>query len=176
MVTEKKVKPLRLDLGCGLKVKKGFVGVDLYVGPKKIDLFEFPWPWEDNSVDEINCEHFIEHMPRGLWVPFVDEMHRIMKPGAKATIVHPNLKSVRAFQDPTHQDFIPAERWYYANKDWRVNNGLDHPPYPTCNFDFDIGACFGPGWEHRTPEAAMQAATVSWDVVLDLQVVLTKKE
>ena len=57
--------PLKLDLGCGQNPKEGFDGVDLY-GEKakhKVDLFKFPWPFEDASVEEINCSHFLEHVP-----------------------------------------------------------------------------------------------------------------
>jgi predicted SAM-dependent methyltransferase len=169
------VKKLRLDLGCGLEPLKGFVGVDMYTGPEHIDLTVFPWPWADGSVDEVHCAHFIEHLPRGVFVPFVDELHRILKPGAKATIVHPNLKSARAFQDPTHQDFIPAERWMYVQQGWRAANGLDRPPYPTCDFDVEIGAAFAPEFAARSDEATMQAAVYQWDVALDLQVILTKR-
>jgi hypothetical protein len=56
---------LKLDLGCGENPKEGFEGVDLY-GEKakhKIDLFKFPWPFKDNSVEEIHCSHFLEHVP-----------------------------------------------------------------------------------------------------------------
>lgn len=168
-------RKLKLDLGCGLTPRKGFVGVDLYTGPRKVDLFDFPWPWADDSVDDVWCSHFIEHMPRGSWVPFVDELWRILKPGASATILHPNLKSARAFQDPTHQDFIPVERWFYVQRPWREANGLDHPPYPTCDFDVVAGAAFAPEFAGRTDEAVAQAAAYQWDVALDLQVTLTKR-
>jgi len=56
---------LKLDLGCGQNPKEGFEGVDLY-GDKarhKIDLFKFPWPFLDESVDEIHASHFLEHIP-----------------------------------------------------------------------------------------------------------------
>ena len=55
----------RLDLGCGQNPREGFEGVDLY-GEKakhKVDLFKFPWPFADGSVDEIHCSHFLEHVP-----------------------------------------------------------------------------------------------------------------
>ena len=58
-------RELKLDLGCGQNVREGFEGVDLY-GDKakhKVDLFKFPWPFKDGSVDEINCSHFMEHIP-----------------------------------------------------------------------------------------------------------------
>ena len=56
---------IKLDLGCGLNPREGFEGVDLY-GDKakhKVDLFKFPWPFVDNSVDEIACSHLLEHIP-----------------------------------------------------------------------------------------------------------------
>ena len=28
-----------------------------------VDLFAYPWPWEDNSVDELWASHIIEHIP-----------------------------------------------------------------------------------------------------------------
>lgn len=56
---------IRLDLACGQSPKEGFEGVDLYAPNAKhrLDLFKFPWPWADGSVDEIHCSHFIEHIP-----------------------------------------------------------------------------------------------------------------
>lgn len=56
---------VKLDLGCGQNPKEGFEGVDLY-GDKakhKVDLFKFPWPFADDSVDEIFASHFLEHIP-----------------------------------------------------------------------------------------------------------------
>jgi hypothetical protein len=56
---------LKLDLGCGLVPKDGFEGVDLR-GDKakhKVDLFKFPWPFADGSVEEIHCSHLVEHIP-----------------------------------------------------------------------------------------------------------------
>ncbi len=58
-------RELKLDLACGQNPKEGFEGVDLYAANAKhrVDLFKFPFPWEDNSVSEIHCSHFIEHLP-----------------------------------------------------------------------------------------------------------------
>lgn len=168
------MKRLRLDLGSGPHPRKGFRGVDLHCGPERVDLSVFPWPWADGSVDEVWSSHFVEHLTSLQWIGFVDELHRILKPGGRAVIVHPALKSARSWQDPTHLDHIPAERWQYVSREWRAFNDLDHPPYPTCDFAYEVAASFAPGWEHRTPEACFAAASLSWDVVLDLQVTLTK--
>jgi hypothetical protein len=55
----------KLDLGCGLNPKEGFEGVDIRGNEKAkhiVDLFKFPWPFEDNSVDEIHASHLLEHV------------------------------------------------------------------------------------------------------------------
>jgi hypothetical protein len=56
---------IKLDLGCGQNPKDGFEGVDIRGGKAKhvVDLFKFPWGFADNSVDEIHCSHFMEHIP-----------------------------------------------------------------------------------------------------------------
>lgn len=168
---------LKLNLGAGIREEPGFTPVDLYApGALRVDLQQFPWPWDDESVDEIWCCHYIEHQPPALWVPFVDEMWRIMKMGATATVIHPNLQSARAFQDPFHQDFIPMERWQYVMRYWRDENMLVSPPYPTCNFEYTIGAAFDDDRAMRSEEVLMQCAKYEWNVVLDLMVTLTKVE
>lgn len=30
-----------------------------------VDIFTYPWPFADNSVDEIWCSHIVEHIPHG---------------------------------------------------------------------------------------------------------------
>lgn len=129
-------RPLKLDLACGTKVEDGWTGVDKWAKGDRIttlDLITFPWPWDDNSVDELRCSHFIEHIPmsetmdgRDLLCAFFDEAYRVAKPGANFRVIWPALQSVRAFMDPTHRRFIPAEFTLYLSKEWRSANGLEH--------------------------------------------------
>lgn len=58
-------KLLKLDLACGQTPEAGFEGVDLRApnAQHKVDLFKFPFPWEDSSVEAIHCSHFAEHIP-----------------------------------------------------------------------------------------------------------------
>ena len=172
---------MRLDLGSGPVPHEGYTGVDYYVedvdGVITYDLERFPWPWADGEVEAVHCSHFVEHLAPGMWVPFMNELWRVMKEGAEAVIVHPNLRSVRAFQDPTHRDFIPAERWAYADKQWRVSQGLDRPPYPTCDFEIVTFGYTGvhPEFASRSEAAQTMAATHYWDAVGDLMVTLRKR-
>lgn len=58
-------KPVKLDLACGQLPTAGFEGVDLWWegAQHRVDLWKFPWPWADSSVDELHCSHHIEHIP-----------------------------------------------------------------------------------------------------------------
>lgn len=196
---------MKLDLGSGAVPQEGFIGIDLYCGERQtaryrteypytayvadnmladhvyaVDLTRMPWSWcDDESVEEVWCSHFVEHLDRQ-WVQFVDELYRILVPGGVAQIIHPNALSSRAFQDPTHRDIIPAERWLYCSKQWRKDNGLDHPPYPTCDFGTveEIGAglvfSINPAFELRNDETKMFALTHYWNAAGDVHVRLVK--
>jgi len=54
----------RLDLASGQNVRVGFEGVDIWPGAQHVvNLQQYPWPFEDESVLEVNCSHYIEHIP-----------------------------------------------------------------------------------------------------------------
>jgi len=70
---------MRLNLGCGDDKKPSYINVDVCGNPDMVcDLSKFPWPWEENSVDEVYSSHFLEH------VQDLDrtilEIHRVLKP------------------------------------------------------------------------------------------------
>lgn len=137
--------PLKLNLAGGQNNHKDFENVDLWApnAKYKIDLFQFPWPWADSSVDEILCSHFIEHIPtdyvmhngvkKDLFLAFFDECYRILKPDSIMTVICPSASSDRAFQDPTHRRFIVAATFWYLSKAWRKEQALDHYPVE-CDF------------------------------------------
>lgn len=164
---------MKLDVACGQNKKEGFTGVDI-AGDADIihDLEVFPWPFEDNSVEEAHCSHFIEHT-KDLF-KFFDELYRIMKPGANCTILAPYYSSVRAWQDPTHTRAISEMTFLYANKGWREANKLDHYPIKA-DFDFSYGYALDPYWQLKSQETQAFAIKHYINVVSDIQVTMTKK-
>jgi predicted SAM-dependent methyltransferase len=179
--------PTRLDLACGQNKKDGFFGVDLYGddADQVVDLLRFPWPFQDDSAEEIHCSHFVEHIPHWRpWFPgdvdglllFMDEVWRICRNDAKVEIIHPYAFSSRAFQDPTHTRYINEVTWWYFNRDWREAQKLDHYPV-RANFDVGIGNSWmrPDKWSDQVkhPDALGEAAAMNVNVIADLAVTLT---
>lgn len=172
---KKQNKSIKLNLACGQIRQEGFVGVD----KEKTDavdiiqdLESFPWIFENDSVDEILCSHYIEHTKD--LIKFVDEMHRIMKQGAKATIIAPYYSNMRACQDPTHVRFICEATMLYFNKSWRESNKLDHYQIQS-DFDYTYGYSISPEWTNRSEEARLFAMKHYINVINDIHFVLTKR-
>ncbi len=195
MPVKKKDEPLKLSLACGDRVPEGFKGVDIAKvasADYAQDLLKFPWSqFKDNSIDEIECSHFIEHIPHGNgyhdpFFQFFDEVYRILKPAefdpdnpniptkGFAQIVAPYYSSNRAWWDPTHQRAISEASFLYLNKQWRIDNKLDHYPVG-CDFDFSYGYALAPEWQNRSQEAQAFAIQHYINVVNDLQVQLVKR-
>ncbi len=188
-------RPIKLDLGGGAHPREGFDSVDIVALPTTahvLNLFKFPWPFEDAYVDELNANHFVEHIPL-LWVgwngslsaipetsehkemffAFFDECYRILKPGGLMTVQIPALQTSRAFQDPTHRRFIPAESFQYLNKKVREQWGIAHYNVD-CDFDVVVDAMI-PNAEGRAPEAEKRMIEHYWNYVFDWKAVLKKR-
>jgi hypothetical protein len=105
----------------------GYLNVDIAPPADQIVDLAGPWPWPDSSVDEVIaldvCEHIIDnpwHGPGAIlrsippWtdstpfrnngrIHFMNELHRVLKPGARATVETPNAaRGSGYYQDPTH--------------------------------------------------------------------------
>jgi predicted SAM-dependent methyltransferase len=102
----------KLDLGCGSSKREGFLGVDSLQLPG-VDivhnLTQFPYPFEDNSIEEIWMDNVLEHLPNPLRV--MEELHRICKNGARVNIAVPYFRSFYSAIDPTHVNFFGV--WWF---------------------------------------------------------------
>ena len=136
---------MKLDFGCGKNKQKDFIGVDIekFDGVDIVhDLTMAPYPFEDESVEQVHSSHFVEHLTGDERVTFFNELFRIMKRGTQATIIAPHWSHDCAYGDPTHK-FPPISGWtfLYLNKAWRDVNA-PHTKY-NCDFDYNIAG----SWE-----------------------------
>lgn len=179
----KKKKLVRIDLASGQNKQKGFLGCDI-VKMKGVDivhdLTKYPWPFKDNSVDEIWCSHYVEHIPHGVglqdgMVDFMNECYRIMKKGAIAKFLTPYYASNRAFQDPYHVRFVTEASYLYFTKSWREMTRLTHYPitadFEIVKYDHSVNQAF----VGRASDAMQQMVMMNWNVIDDLLVTLKKK-
>ena len=171
------VGELRLDLGAGKSKREGFLGVDVraFDGVDVVADLREPWPWEDGSVAEVNASHFLEHLTGMERVHFVNELHRVLAVGGKATIVVPHWASNRAYGDVTHQWPPVAEMWfYYLSRAWREVNA-PHNDFYTCDFDATWGYSLHPSIQSRNLEYQTHAIGFWKEAAQDLIATLTKR-
>lgn len=132
---------MKLNLGCSTDLRGGdWINVDL-VNPERstsgvtggtIQLadLDFPWPWENSSVDEIYAADIFEHLHDVPTFAFsrmvrhssarihaMNESWRVLKPGGLLTIECPDAaKGAGQWQDPTHvTPWTPNGLQYFAD-------------------------------------------------------------
>jgi predicted SAM-dependent methyltransferase len=92
---------MKLNLGASDQAIPGFLSVDICPPADIVADLSKPWPWPDSSVDEVLSSHLFEHLPSR--VHTMNELHRVLKPGARARIIVPSAtKGAGYAQDPTH--------------------------------------------------------------------------
>jgi predicted SAM-dependent methyltransferase len=121
---------MKLNMGGGKDLIDGYITVDKFKTDNAIqhNLNEYPYPFKDNSVEEIKAFHIIEHLDN--YELFFAEILRILKPQGKFHIKVPHFTSAGAFSEyHTHTGY-----WYscFTNKRMfrqtnleRSNNILD---------------------------------------------------
>lgn len=113
----------RLNLGCGENKMDGYINVDIRseVNPDVVwDLEEFPYPWNDSSIDEIHTSHTVEHIPYQKQDTMMKEFFRILKSGGKLIITCPDIQYL-------------FEHYVYGDGS---DGGLGHPHFMMEHFIF----------------------------------------
>lgn len=112
----------KLDFGCGQKKEPGFIGLDGFDSPD-VDVVHdfdvFPYPFADNTFDEIVCNSSLEHVDD--FMKAVVELHRIATPGAVIRVACPHYSGPDAYRDPTHKTFFS---YYTFDVFWKGSSYL----------------------------------------------------
>ena len=126
---------MKLNLGAGNDIRPGYVNHDItrLNGIDKVhNLNRYPWPWKANTFEEIIANDVLEHLDD--FMPAMEEIFRILKPGGIARIRVPYWNSVTCHADPTHKRgfhelrfrfFDPANPWcqerpYYTHARFEI--------------------------------------------------------
>lgn len=117
---------MKIDLGCSIFKKEGFVGIDVFDWSDKYPKDEFLQGeipevlhnFKDSSIEEVRASHFIEHIPQAKVIEFMNECHRILIAGGIFEINVPPTTGRGAFCDPTHISFWNDMSFRYYNKTW----------------------------------------------------------
>lgn len=99
--------PRVLDIGCGANKVAGAVGMD--VNPRTAadvihDLDDLPYPFADDSFDEVIGRHVIEHVQNPMAV--MAELHRITRAGGTVKLLAPHWTNPDFATDLTHRNHL----------------------------------------------------------------------
>lgn len=169
----------KINIGCGKEVKEGFDGFDiidygqLYVKDVRNGL-----PFKDDSIDEAYSRHLVpcltnfnEKYER---VAFFNELWRVLKPNAIATLIIPVWNANGSYGNPTFQEPFYEGSLFFLNKEWRTLNSPDVTQY-TCDFDPTWGYALNPNLTIRNQEYQQFALANYCNASTDLIITLKKR-
>lgn len=153
------------------------------VSPKVLDVQKdikdpqvYPWPLKDNSVSELTCTNVFEFVPGSDRGKFMDEVHRVLVAGGKASFAVRYWNTAPAIQDYMYAwPPLCEQSFLYFNKGWRAANGLDKRPIK-CDFDFTYGYNVEPDTANRSEEVRSFNIKHYNNVVQVLQIVLSARK
>jgi ubiquinone/menaquinone biosynthesis C-methylase UbiE len=133
----KALPTVRLNLGCGNHRLAGWINMDMVCTPAVDVVRDITrgLPFEDSSVDEILVDNVLEHIgPEQDFVFVLNELYRVLKPGALLNVIVPDARSQAGWQDPTHKrSFVPRSVLYWnQDLEWAGLYGI------TANFDVTV--------------------------------------
>lgn len=139
--TKPDMEGISVNLGAGTDIQPGWLNVDL-VPLDGINLVHnmaiYPWPIESNSAMQIRAVDVLEHLPpytqdlKPGVIAFIEECHRILKPGGVLFIQTPGWRAEFLWIDPTHvRGFdIASMDFFDPNTHYGTTTGF----YSDCKF------------------------------------------
>jgi len=88
------------------------------------DLNVYPWPFEDDSLDEVHAYEVLEHLgQQGDYRAFFEcfaEIYRVLKPGGYLAATCPSYRSMWAWGDPSHTRVITSGTLVFLDQEQYV--------------------------------------------------------
>lgn len=118
---------MRINLGCGRKKLEGYLNIDSNKKAKPDLIWDISkgLPFKDNTVEEINASHILEHLGDSFFT-VMDEAYRVLKDGGRFNITVPFYKSESAWGNPYHKRAFSDKAFLlYARTGFREDNDVD---------------------------------------------------
>jgi ubiquinone/menaquinone biosynthesis C-methylase UbiE len=138
---------MKLNMGCGHNKLRGWVNVDLFseCSPDLVlDLEALPWPWPDDSVDQVLFNHSLEHLGQNArtFLGIMKELYRVCQDGAQIQISVPHPRHDHFIDDPTHVRVItPGTLTLFDRRvcdEWQRKGSANSPLAHYLNVDFEM--------------------------------------
>jgi hypothetical protein len=138
---------IKLNLGSGSKILPGYTNVDKFdtYNPDIVhDLEKFPYPFKNNSVNEILLSHVLEHVGQNpdIFNKIIRELYRICVNGTIINIKVPHPRHDDFLSDPTHVRPITVLGLSLydkeLNKKWEQSGNANTPMGIIHNVNFKI--------------------------------------
>ena len=119
------IKPVKLNLGCGLDYREGYINIDI-VRNVKVDILadlNLNLPFRDCVAEEVLCVDVLEHINDPCYL--LEEIYRVCRAKAKVIVHGPHFTSATTYADMQHKrafsirvfdDFTGQTRWSFQFK------------------------------------------------------------
>ncbi len=138
---------MRLNLGSGQWKLDGFVNVDRSPEchpDRVVDLESLPWPFENDSCEEVVMSHVLEHLGEttSAYFGIIKELYRICRADALVRIVVPHPRHETFIIDPTHvRPILPESLALFSkarNRECKEKGISDSPLGLYLDVDFEV--------------------------------------
>ncbi len=105
---------LCINLGCGLRRKEGYFGVDRIALPTVDIVADLNEPLDelpDGCVEKVFTRHTLEHVHN--FLPLMSELHRLVRPNGQIEITVPHFSNPYGYSDPTHVRMFGLYTFFY---------------------------------------------------------------
>ena len=116
-------KELKLHLGCGNKIHKEYINIDIQYNPylDSQEDIRILRKYADNSVDKIYACHVLEHISRWEYLNVLKRWYTILKEGGRLRIAVPNFDACVAMYQKT-KDLPLIIGLLYGGQDYPNNH------------------------------------------------------
>jgi len=126
----------KLNVGSGSVVKRGYVNLDIVAHPGiqvRADLGKYPYPFLNDSFDEVFCDHVLAHIPT--FHKTLMELIRITCDGGRIIVKASYFPSTKWFGDPDHKipfgyrtfdgytKIVGEPKWY---EQWKLEHATNY--------------------------------------------------